>query len=72
MPCLQRRTGNALFRDGYGDAVAFGAPFISNPDLVERFSSDLKLSPSNPDNYYAGGATGYVDYPTATEQVGVR
>lgn len=61
-------TGNALLRDGLADAVAFGAPFISNPDLVERFSNDLKLSPSDPDTYYGGGAAGYVDYPTATEQ----
>ncbi|MGO8267867.1 alkene reductase [Rhizobium ruizarguesonis] len=65
-------TGNALVRDGFADAVAFGAPFISNPDVVERFSNDLKLSPSNPDTYYSGGAAGYVDYPTAAEQVGAR
>ncbi len=63
-------TGNALVRDGFADAIAFGAPFISNPDLVERFSNDLKLSPSNPDTYYGGGAAGYVDYATALKQVG--
>jgi N-ethylmaleimide reductase len=65
-------TGNALVRYGFADAVAFGAPFISNPDLVERFSNDLKLSPSDPDTYYGGGAAGYLDYPKGTEQVGKR
>jgi N-ethylmaleimide reductase len=63
-------TGNALVRDGFADAVAFGAPFISNPDLVERFSKNLELSPSDPNTYYTGGAMGYVDYPTATEHAG--
>jgi 2,4-dienoyl-CoA reductase-like NADH-dependent reductase (Old Yellow Enzyme family) len=42
-------TGNALVRNGFADAVAFGAPSISNPDLVERFSNDLKLSLGDPD-----------------------
>lgn len=60
-------TGNALVRDGFADAVAYGAPFISNPDLVERFSDDLMLSPSDRDTFYGGGATGYVDYPRASE-----
>lgn len=55
-------TGNALLRDGFADAIAFGAPFISNPDLVERFSNGLDLSPSVRDAYYGGGAEGYVDY----------
>ncbi|MGM4913178.1 alkene reductase [Rhizobium sp. 768_B6_N1_8] len=61
-------TGNAVIRDGFADAVAFAAPFISNPDLVERFSKDIKLTPSNSDTYYSGGAVGYLDYPTATER----
>jgi N-ethylmaleimide reductase len=63
-------TGNALVRNGFADAIAFGAPFISNPDLVERFSGDLMLSPSDRGTYYGGGATGYVDYPRACEQPG--
>ena len=65
-------TGNALVRDGFADAVAYGAPFISNPDLVERFSDDLGLSPSDRDTYYGGGAPGYVDYPTVSETAGSR
>lgn len=63
-------TGNALVRDGFADAVAYGAPFISNPDLVQRFSDGLALSPGNRDTFYGGGATGYVDYPRASEVTG--
>ena len=48
---------------GLVDAVAFGAAFISNPDLVSRLKNDHSLSPANPDLFYAGGAAGYIDYP---------
>ena len=60
-------TGNALLRYGFADAVAYGAPFISNPDLVDRFSDGLALSPGDRDTFYGGGATGYLDYPRAFE-----
>lgn len=58
-------TGNALLREGFADAIAFAAPFISNPDLVERFRDNLPLSPSDRDTYYGGGEAGYLDYPRA-------
>ncbi|MEC5407113.1 alkene reductase [Paraburkholderia sp. MPAMCS5] len=44
------------------DLVAFGAAFISNPDLVARLQNDWPLSPANPATFYGGGAEGYVDY----------
>ncbi|WP_127754426.1 alkene reductase [Devosia sp. 1566] len=62
-------TGNALINNGFADAIAFGAPFISNPDLVERFATGASLSPSDRETYYGGGAAGYVDYPRAAEAV---
>ncbi|MDB5537980.1 MAG: NADH:flavin oxidoreductase/NADH oxidase, partial [Devosia sp.] len=65
-------TGNALVREGFADAVAYGAPFISNPDLVQRFSGGHALSPSDRGTYYGGGGAGYVDYPRAAEYVGGR
>ena len=65
-------TGNALLRDGFADAIAYGAPFISNPDLVERFRNDRPLSPSDRETYYGGGPMGYVDYPKAVERAGLR
>jgi N-ethylmaleimide reductase len=48
---------------GAADLVAFGKPFISNPDLVERLRDDAPLAPLNPATLYGGGAEGYIDYP---------
>ncbi|GAA3936700.1 alkene reductase [Litoribacillus peritrichatus] len=45
------------------DVVAFGVPFIANPDLVERFKADAELNEPKPDSFYTGGAEGYIDYP---------
>lgn len=44
-------------------AVAFGVPFIANPDLVERFSANAELNEANPDTFYSPGPEGYTDYP---------
>ncbi|MCI8211461.1 alkene reductase [Pseudomonas sp. S25] len=46
------------------DLVAFGRPFISNPDLVERLKTGATLAQLNPATLYGGGAAGYTDYPT--------
>ncbi|MGZ5250201.1 MAG: oxidoreductase, partial [Caldimonas sp.] len=48
---------------GKADLVAFGRPFISNPDLVERLRRDIPLAPLNQKTLYGGGAEGYTDYP---------
>ncbi|MBS0989296.1 alkene reductase [Acetobacter okinawensis] len=45
------------------DLIAFGRPFISNPDLVKRLNTGAPLNPLDPDTLYGGGAKGYVDYP---------
>ncbi|QBY03551.1 alkene reductase [Thalassotalea sp. HSM 43] len=45
------------------DAVAFGVPFIANPDLVERLAINAKLNEADPNTFYLGGAKGYTDYP---------
>jgi N-ethylmaleimide reductase len=45
------------------DLVAFGKPFISNPDLVERLRRDAPLNPPDKVTFYGGGAKGYTDYP---------
>lgn len=49
---------------GAADMVAFGRPFIGNPDLVERLRLDAVLNALNSDTLYGGGAAGYTDYPT--------
>lgn len=52
---------------GKADLFAFGRPFISNPDLVERLESGAPLAPLDPATLYGGGAKGYIDYPTLAE-----
>ncbi|MEP9378055.1 alkene reductase [Aquabacter sp. CN5-332] len=54
---------------GKADLIAFGKPFISNPDLVERFKRAAPLNELDRDTLYGGGAKGYIDYP-ALEPVG--
>jgi N-ethylmaleimide reductase len=49
---------------GQADVVAFGRPFISNPDLVQRLRIDAPLNALQPATLYGGGAAGYTDYPT--------
>ena len=49
---------------GYADLVAFGRPFVSNPDLVERFRLNAQLNAIDQTTLYGGGAKGYTDYPT--------
>lgn len=52
---------------GKADLFAFGRPFISNPDLVERLKTGASLTSLNPETLYGGGAQGYTDYPSLTE-----
>jgi N-ethylmaleimide reductase len=47
-----------------GDLIAFGRPFISNPDLVERFKTGAELAQPDFDTFYTPGEKGYTDYPT--------
>lgn len=49
--------------EGKADLFAFGRPFISNPDLVERLKTGAPLAKLNPATLYGGGAEGYTDYP---------
>ena len=53
--------------NGVADLVAFGRPFIGNPDLVRRLREDLPLAALNRDTLYGGGAAGYTDYPALAE-----
>ena len=52
---------------GKADAVAFGRPFIANPDLVKRLRLNAPLAEGNTATYYGGGAEGYTDYPALDE-----
>jgi N-ethylmaleimide reductase len=46
------------------DAIAFGRPFISNPDLPTRLATGSELNEDDASTHYGGGAAGYTDYPT--------
>lgn len=50
---------------GACDLVAFGRPFISNPDLVARLRDGKPLAAANPETFYTPGDEGYLDYPVA-------
>ncbi|HAP47096.1 MAG TPA: alkene reductase [Afipia sp.] len=50
------------------DLIAFGKPFISNPDLVERLKLGAPLNDFDKATFYGGGAKGYTDYPVLGRQ----
>ncbi len=59
-----KERGNAAIAKGHADAVAYGVPFIANPDLVERFRQDAPLNEADSKSFYGGTEKGYIDYPT--------
>jgi len=50
------------------DIVAFGRPFIANPDLVQRLARNAPLNAVHTETLYGGSAAGYTDYPTLEQQ----
>ena len=56
--------GARVVKAGLGDLIAFGRPFIANPDLPERIAHGWPLNPIDPKTMYGGTAKGYTDYPT--------
>lgn len=65
-----RARAEAALSEGRADLVAFGRPFIANPDLPDRLRDNAPLNPPDPDTFYGGGAKGYVDYPTLRQARG--
>lgn len=59
-----RERAEADLQSGAADLVAFGRPFIANPDLVARLQRDLPLALPDPATFYTPGAAGYCDYPS--------
>jgi N-ethylmaleimide reductase len=57
-----RELADAALAQG-ADIVAFGRPFIANPDLVARLHANAPLNEVNRATLYGGGAEGYTDYP---------
>ncbi|SEA28123.1 N-ethylmaleimide reductase [Flavobacterium gillisiae] len=62
-----QESAEVAIASGLADLVAFGRPFINNPDLVERFKNDWPLSQNlNADLFYTADEKGYTDYPRYT------
>lgn len=64
-------SANAAIAANDVDLVAFGVPFLANPDLPERWRRGAPLNAPQVDHFYAGEEKGYTDYPTLDEQVTV-
>lgn len=52
---------------GLADLVAFGRPFIANPDLPARLAEGAPLAAPKPETFYTPGPEGYTDYPARAE-----
>jgi N-ethylmaleimide reductase len=66
---FDKAKANAVLATGNADLVAFGVPYIANPDLVERFRTDAPLNKPDPATFYGIGPKGYTDYPTLADAV---
>ena len=60
---FDRDRADAALAEGTADAVAFGRPYLSHPDLVERLRLRAAFAPYHRATFYGGGAEGYTDYP---------
>ena len=60
---------NKVLAANEADLIAFGKPFIANPDLVERLKRGASLNVPDKATFYGGGAKGYTDYPVLGEAV---
>lgn len=60
---LTAETATAIVETGQADAVAFGVPYIANPDLVQRLRLGAPWNEARPQLFYGGGVPGYTDYP---------
>ncbi|MFD1871695.1 alkene reductase [Hymenobacter bucti] len=63
-----QETAEHALENQEGDLVAFGVPYIANPDLVERYQQGAALNQADPATFYGGDDKGYIDYPSLQEQ----
>jgi N-ethylmaleimide reductase len=64
---FDRESGEAAVQSGLGDAIAYGMPFIANPDLPRRFLLNAPLNRVDEATLYSEGPKGYIDYPFHAE-----
>ncbi|MFV1983895.1 MAG: alkene reductase [Thiohalomonadales bacterium] len=58
-----KESAQESLKQNKSDLVSFGALYIANPDLVERFVEGSKLNAPDPETFYGGDEKGYIDYP---------
>lgn len=58
-----KASATAALAEDKADCIAFGLPYIANPDLVERFASNAPLNTPDQSTFYGGDEKGYIDYP---------
>jgi len=61
--------GHAVITSQHADLVAYGVPFLANPDLPERFKQGAELNAPDFATFYGGDAHGYTDYPSLNAAV---
>lgn len=66
---FDQEEANTILADGEADLVAFGKPFIANPDLVARFAQHAPLAEADKNTFYTPGAKGYTDYQALDEML---
>mgnify|MGYP000123768921 CR=1 FL=1 len=59
--------GEALINENLVDLVAFGRPFIANPDFPERYKNDWAMADFDPDTLFGGDENGYTTYSKYSE-----
>jgi N-ethylmaleimide reductase len=58
------QSGTQALAEGWADAIAFGVPFIANPDLPDRLRKGTTLNQADETSFYGGTEKGYTDYPS--------
>jgi N-ethylmaleimide reductase len=58
-----KQTAERALQQGRADLIAFGRPFIANPDLPARLQGNHPLNSADGNSFFGGDARGYIDYP---------
>jgi N-ethylmaleimide reductase len=58
-----RKRAEADLDANAGSVIAFGKPFLANPDLVERLEKNAALASPDMSTFYSADEKGYTDYP---------
>jgi N-ethylmaleimide reductase len=63
-----KETAEKAIAENAADLVAFGVPYLANPDLVERYRRNAPLNEPDEETFYGGNEKGYTDYPFLDQQ----